>query len=255
MIITRFSQLLQEYHHLGEADVFAGQVPPSHLKSALLVDLAARGIVLIPSATAQIVNASKTSQAFLLRPWMVPLTRVIGRRKELFDALAEYERHGIREVITKTDRQHCGQGIFHWQDVAMAYNCLAMRAEAYPFVLQPFVKAFTDVRVIVVGDFHEAYSRRNPHGFRMNLAAGGVSRPFRLTPEQHRVCLDAMHRARMPFAHIDLMITPEEKIYLSEIRLNGGVHGATIARRELDALKHAHLMDLARQAAGSHLEP
>jgi glutathione synthase/RimK-type ligase-like ATP-grasp enzyme len=251
MIITRFSQLLKEYHCLRKADVFVGQVPPAHLKSALLVDLTARGITLIPSATAQIVNASKTAQAFLLHPWMVPHTCVIGRRKELFDALADYERHGIREAVTKTDRQHCGQGIFHWTDLDLAYNFLALRGETYPFVLQPFIEAFTDVRVIVVDDFCEAYSRHNPHGFRMNLAAGGVSRPFRLTAEQHRVCLEAMQRAGMPYAHIDLMITPEEKIYVSEIRLHGGVHGAAVVRRELEALKQTHVMNLARLAAGS----
>ncbi len=249
MIITRFSQLLQDFQRLENGDVFVGQLPASHLKTTLLTDLSARGITFIPSATAQLANASKCAQTFLLLPWMLPHTRVIGRRRELFDALADYERQGIREAVTKTDRQHCGLGVFRWSSPELAYNCLAMRDEVYPLVLQPFVEAFTDVRVIRVGDYCEAYSRSNPYGFRMNLAAGAVSRPFRLTRRHQDFCLEAMRRVRMPYAHIDLMITPDEKIFISEIRLNGGVHGAAIARRELDVLKHTHLMALARQIA------
>ncbi len=249
MIITRFSQLLQVYQRLEKGDVFVGQLPATHLKSALLVDLAARGVICIPSATAQMVNASKTAQAFLLSPWMLPHTRVIGRRRELFDALNDYERRGILEVVTKTDRLHCGQGVFHWPDLDTAYNCLALHDESYPLVLQPFVNAFTDVRVILIGDFCEAYSRSNPHGFRKNLAAGGTCRPFGLSGAQMDFCRRAMQRVGMPYAHIDLMITSDDKLFISEIRLNAGVHGAATARRELDALKHTHVMALAGQLA------
>ena len=64
MIVTRFSQLIRDYHRLGTGDVFIGQVPSSSLKSAMLTDLTERGVVLLPAATAQILNASKVAQAF-----------------------------------------------------------------------------------------------------------------------------------------------------------------------------------------------
>jgi ribosomal protein S6--L-glutamate ligase len=255
MIITRFSDLTRLYHQLGRGDVFVGQIPRSHMRSAMLVDLQARGIALIPSATAQQINASKAAQAFLLHSWMLPQTRVVSRRKELLEVLGEYRSLSIRTVVTKADRLHCGYGVCKWTDQDNLYNCISTRDdEVYPMVLQPFVEIYTDVRVILVGDFCEAYSRTNPGDFRMNLATGGQSRPYNLAPEQLNFCRTVLQRCRMPFAHIDLMITPENQVYLSEIRLNGGIHGARITRNDLDRLKQSRMKALAEQAAGSQEE-
>lgn len=251
MIITRFSQLIQDYHRLGPGDVFIGQVPASPLKAAMLADLVARGVQMFPGATAQLMNASKAAQAFVLLPWMVPNTRVICRRKELLDALSFYVRKKITAAVTKADRLHCGHGVCKWDNLDTLYSCLSMGRDVYPFVLQPFVKEFMDVRVIMVGSYCEAYSRLNPHGFRMNLAAGGQSRPYRLSQGQYQFCQAVMQRSQMPYAHLDLMITPDEKCFLSEIRLNGGIQGAQVLRMDLDQMKQKHLLALARQTAGA----
>lgn len=248
MIITRFNQLIQDFHRLAAGDVFIGQVPASPLKSAILADLTARGVKVLPGETAQLINASKAAQAFVLLPWMVPHTRVICRRKELLDALGDYARLGIDATLTKADRLHCGHGVCKWDSLDTLYGCVSMGQNIYPFVLQPFVEEFTDVRVIIVGEYCEAYSRLNPHGFRMNLAAGGQSRVYQLAPDQYQFCLKMMERSHMPYAHLDLMITPDQKCYVSEIRLNGGIHGARVTRPALDKMKQKQLLALARQS-------
>jgi glutathione synthase/RimK-type ligase-like ATP-grasp enzyme len=245
MIVNRFSQLTQVFDDLGPGDLFIGQVPSSYLRSAIFIDLVARGVRLLPSAGAQTLSASKSAQAFVLKKWMASDTRVIYRRKALLDAVAAYERSGITSAVTKAEHQHCGHGVRKWDQLETLYNCLSLDDRHYPFVLQPFLDVETDLRVIVVGDFWEAYARCNPHGFRMNLAAGGQSRPYTLSDSQKALCLEIMTRAQMPFAHIDLLITRDGATYLSEVSLNGGLHGATISGAELAQLKQAHLSWLA----------
>jgi ribosomal protein S6--L-glutamate ligase len=249
MIYTRYSKFIQAYHRLERGDVYLGQVPSSHLKSAILADLTARGIRLIPSAAAQMLHASKVAQAFILKPWMVPLTTAVVRRKQLLDAIVQFHRKEIKTVITKADRLHCGQGIRKWDNLEMIYACLGLDDTALPFVLQPFVEQFVDLRVIVVDDYCEAYVRTNPHNFRNNLSTGGESQPHSLTDQQTDLCRELMQRTQMPFAHIDLMLTPDGSAYLSEIRLNGGIQGARISRQELEQKKQRRLMALAQQAA------
>lgn len=244
MIITSYSHLVQVYQDLGPGDVFVGRIPASHQKAVILMDLTARGVSLLPSAMAQMLAASKTAQAFVLNQWMLPHTQVISRRQELMDALGHYARNGIETAVTKQDHLHCGHGVRQWRDLEMLYNCLSLDNSCFPFVLQPFADVSTDLRVIIVGEFCEAYARNNPDGFRMNLAAGGSSRPYALSEAQKELCRRTMIRAQMPYAHIDLMITADGGIYLSEINLNGGLHGACISRLELDRLKQDHLMAL-----------
>ncbi len=250
MIVTRYSHLAQIYHQLASGDAYVGLVPPSPLRAGVLTDLTARGVRLFPSATAQMLSASKAMQAFVLGPWMLPHTRVINRRKQLLDGLNDYGRLGIKAAVTKAEDQHCGHGVRRWNDLEMLYNCLSLDDGHYPFVLQPFVSVAADLRAIVVGDYFEAYARCNPHGFRMNLAAGGSSQPCELQEAQLALCRRVMARGQMPYAHIDLIITEDEAVYLSEISLNGGLHGARIAKEELDQMKHARLMMMAEEESG-----
>jgi ribosomal protein S6--L-glutamate ligase len=249
MIYTRYSKFIQAYHRLEQGDVYLGKVPSSHLKSAILADLTARGVRLIPSAAAQMINASKVAQAFILNPWMVPLTTAVVRRKQLLDAITQYSRANIETVITKADGLHCGQGIRKWDNLELIYACLGLDNTAMPFVLQPFVEQFEDLRVIAVDNYIEAYVRTNPHNFRNNLSTGGQHHPHALTEQQIDLCRTLMQRAQMPFAHIDLMLIPDGSVYLSEIRLNGGIQGARISRQELEQKKQRLLMALAQQAA------
>jgi hypothetical protein len=55
----------------------------------------------------------------------------------------------------------------------------------------------------------------------------------------------------MPHAHLDLMVTPDGSMYLSEIRFNGGIHGAQISRQQLEKKKRSHLMALAEQTGST----
>ena len=160
MIITRFSQLTQEYHRLAAGDVFVGQL----------------------------LNASKVAQAFVLNPWMVPHTFAITRRRELLEAITAYDEMGISTAVTKADGLHCGHGVRKWDNLETLYSCLAFDDRAYPFVLQPHVADFTDIRVVIVGDYTEAYCRSNPHNFRKNLAVGGRSTSHVLAPAEEIYC-------------------------------------------------------------------
>lgn len=245
MIITRFSQLIREYHRLAAGDVFVGQVPLSYLKSALLADLSDRGIRLVPSAIAQLLHASKVAQAFVLNPWMVPHTFAITRRRELLDAITAYDEMGISVAVTKADSLHCGHGVRKWDNLETLYSCLAFDDKAFPFVLQPHIADFTDIRVVMVGDYIEAYRRCNPHNFRKNLAIGGHSASHALAPAEEQFCRTIMDRAGMPYAHLDLMLMADGVIYCLEIRLNGGIQGARIERQALEQMKRARLLELA----------
>lgn len=247
MIITRFSHLTQVFDDIGPGDLFLGQVPSCHLKSAILIDLTARGVYLLPSADAQVLSASKSAQALALKRWMAPDTRVIQRRKALLDAIVDYERNGITAAVTKSEHRHCGHGVRKWDQLETMYNCLTLNDCHYPFVLQPFLDVETDLRVIVVGDYREAYARSNPHGFRKNLATGGASAPHSLSAAQKALCRAVMERAQMPYAHIDLMITRGGETFLSEVSLAGGLRGATVSDAELAAMKQAHLEKMAEE--------
>ncbi|MBR9980206.1 MAG: hypothetical protein KFF50_04185 [Desulfatitalea sp.] len=250
MRIDRFTHLLEVYETLGPGDLFVGQVPATPLKEALLADLASRGVRLLPSVTAQVIHGSKCAQAFLLERWMAPHTRVAHRRKVLLDTLGDYKRLGITAAVTKHPHLHCGHGVRLWDNLETLYSCMSLDERHYPFVLQPFETVAADVRVIMVGDFLEAYARTNPDGFRKNLAVGGSSRPHTLDGGQHEICRQVMDRAQMPYAHIDLMITAAGETYLSEISLNGGILGARVARPDLERMKRERLEALAQNLSG-----
>ena len=247
MIICSTRELRARYDELGAGDCYVGTVSARHLKQAILIDLASRGVACYPSALSQTLNGSKVAQAFIYRQWMVPHTLAICRRADLIAAISHLAAHGIGAVVSKQDHMHCGHGIRRWQSIEQLYNCLGFDTTAYPFVLQPFVENFTDVRVIMVGDYEEAYIRENPNSFRGNLAAGGQSRPCELNADNHRLCRAAMQRGGFPYAHIDLMIDGDGGAYLCEIALNGGTHGARIDRRELDRKKKELLLNLAQK--------
>ena len=122
---------------------------------------------------------------------------------------------------------------------------MALSESSYPFVVQPFLESFTDARVIIVGDYVEAYIRHNPHNFRMNISTGGKNYPYTLDKDKEAFCIDAMKRGKFPFAHLDLQITDDGRCYLSEIALSGGIKGAGIRREELEQKKKSVLERLA----------
>lgn len=240
---------------LGPGDVAAGPLPASFLSGPLALDLAERGVRFVPSLLCQILSRSKCAQAEILGGFMAPHTRAVRRRAELLCAVNDYARLGIGAVVSKQEGMHCGHGVRRWESIEALYNAVAFEKGAYPFVLQPFLSGIADVRVIVVGEYVEAYLRENPFHFRANLAAGGTGRPFPVDPAAERLCRKAMARGRFPYAHLDLQLTPAGECYLAEIALDAGASAARIGRAELERRKREVLeREIAAAAAGDAAE-
>lgn len=249
MIIKNNRELRTLYHELSAGDVFIGNLSLKHLKHTMLIDMLEHGINCLPSPLSQILNSSKVAQAFVLRDWMLPLTTVIPRRTDLIEAVNTFNKHNIGSVVTKQDNLHCGHGVRRWESIETLYSFMALSESSYPFVLQPLWEKFTDIRVIIVADFVEAYSRYNPHNFRVNITLGGTGSAYDLDEKKEAFCRSAMQRGKFPFAHVDLMLLENGECYLSEIALNGGVKGARISREALDQKKQSLLEQLARKIA------
>lgn len=248
MIVKSNRELKALYHELSAGDVFIGNLSMKFLKHPMLIDMLERGICCLPSPLSQILNSSKTTQAFVLKEWMLPLTVAIRRRSDLIEAINTFNKHNIGPVVTKQDGMHCGHGIRRWDTIETLYSFIALSESSYPFVLQPFREKFTDVRAIIVGDYVEAYTRYNPHNFRVNITLGGIGSPIEMDEKMEAFCRSVMQRGKFPFAHIDLMLLENNECYVSEIALNGGVKGARISREVLDQKKEALLEQLVQEA-------
>ncbi len=195
----------------------------------LLLDLSARGIRLIPSATSQMASKSKTFQARIFSPWMIPHTTVIYDIHSLLETVSQYQKNSITKVILKHDRKNAGVGILLYNSIEDVYNQAANNIISFPFVLQPFLAESEDIRVIIIGDYIEAYKRYSPYNFRNNLHCGGTAEPFSLQKKEYDFCQEILKRGDFPYGHLDLMITGEQDIYLAEINLRGGIRGARIS--------------------------
>lgn len=237
MIIRTNRELREHYDELKGGDCFIGMLSLKNLKHRTFIDLLERGIRFFPSALSQTLGHSKVAQALAFRQWMIPHTLTITRRVDLMHAINTYNQHGISAVVTKEDRLQCGFGVRRWNNIEAVYNHVAFNTSSYPFVLQPFLGSYTDVRVIIAGDYYEAYTRKNQYNFRMNLTAGGTSRRYTPTEAQLALCHSVVERGKFPYAHVDLLVTEDGHSYLSEIALNGGMKGARIKREDLDDLK------------------
>ena len=239
MIIRSVTELRKRFHTMTAGDLFCGIIGAGPGKATMLIDLASRGVHCLPAPLAQMLNGSKVAQALVLKEYMLPDTAVVARRKDLFDLIAQYNRHQIAAVITKEDRLHCGRGVRRWEGIETLHSFMALNQGFHPFVIQPFKNQLTDVRAIIVGDFVEAYVRYNPDNFRANISAGGESRPYALVRQEEQFCRAVMERAQFPFAHIDLQIMADGRYFLSEIALNGGIRAARINREQLEDKKKA----------------
>lgn len=251
MILRSSVELDQRFDALGPGDVVLGQLPARYLRGALAADLLERGVCCVPSVFCQLLSRSKVAQALVYRRWMAPHTLTVSRRVELMDALNYCGRHRIEAVVTKQEGMHCGHGIRRWENAEALYNTVAFTDAAFPFVLQPYMAGISDVRVIVVGDYVEAYLRENFYNFRSNLASGGTSRPLAMDAAAEGLCRQVMERGRFPYAHIDIQLTAEGVCYLSEIALDGGISAARIKREELNRKKQEQLEKCLQKSAYS----
>ena len=250
MIIRTNRELKQQYHVLQKGDCFLGMLSFKNLRHQMFIDLLERGVCIIPSSLSQMLARSKAAQAMFLNPWMIPHTTVVNRRIGLLHLTNRYVELGVGAVVTKEDRLHCGMGIHRWDHIEAVYNHASHRPESFPFVVQPFIKDYTDIRVVVAGDYWEAYQRENKNNFRNNLSVGGKRRPYELNETQVALCKAVLKRGKFPYAHIDLLVKSDGTSYLSEIALNGGLKGARIERGALDEMKK----DILEKAAAKEHE-
>lgn len=239
-LVTDNHTLRRHYDDLTAGDCIIGRVRIKATEEHLLLDLVERGIQLFPSALAQLACRSKCLQARLYGKEMVPRTRAIHDLHDMQEAITLYHRHGIGRVVTKHDRRNAGMGVHLWNSSEEVFSLASFGSMEFPFVLQPFVEQSRDIRVIVLGEYVEAYWRHNPHNFRNNLHFGGESSPCELTDPQWQLCQRIMKRGKFPYAHLDLMVSPDDTTYLAEINLRGGIRGACITpaayQEKLDAI-------------------
>jgi len=225
-------QLRALYGELGAGDLFIGRLRLRPSEENLVVDLLSRGVTLFPSGLAQLLCRSKAMQATLFAREMLPDTKAIHDLHGLMQLLPHYQRQGITRVVSKRDRANAGLGINLWGSLEEVFNQASLGALPFPFVVQPYYENCRDIRVIILGDYREAYWRDNPDNFRHNLHFGGQSSPAVLDEPQLELCRQVMARGGFPYAHLDLMVTPDQGSYLAEINLRGGIRGAAISPTE-----------------------
>lgn len=234
-VITDNDTLFATYQDLDYGDVIVGRLRLKPSEETVLVDLAARGITLIPSGLSQLASRSKVLQARIFIEYMLPGTVAVHDLHDLFAVITLYQRNGFDRVVSKQDRRNAGMGILLWNTIEEVYSQAACGNIPFPFVLQPFTPGSRDIRVIILDDYIEAYERHNPSNFRHNLHGGGTSHPFEITDDQQDFCRRVMARGRFPYCHLDIMLLPSGKLYLGEINLRGGLKGARIKAAEYAA--------------------
>lgn len=220
------------YEELTSGDIVVGRIRLHPGEEHLLLDLQARGIRLIPSACSQLLSRSKVFQARILHRFMVPGTAAVYSMHDLMQVVTDYGSRKVGKVVCKLDRANGGMGILLYASIEDIYTQAVLGSIAFPFVVQPYLTECRDVRVVVLGEHVEAYSRHNINNFRHNLHCGGESSPWDLPEDQLGLCRQIMKRADFPYAHIDLLLTPAGNTWLCEINLRGGLRGAGISQED-----------------------
>ena len=231
-IIRTITEFNRHYRSLGPGDLVLGLFPWRAGEEVKLLDLMGRGVAFFPPALAQMLARSKVAQAEVLGEFMVPGTFVAYSLPDVARRLGEFHDQGDGQVITKRDRAHLGLGVSLWPSLEVLYSLGGLQGLPYPLVVQPFLTGARDLRVVVLGDYLEAYERFNPHSFRKNLFQGGTSRPAPITPELRALCRRTMDRGKFPYAILDLLASATGEFYLSEISLKGGLTGARLSQAE-----------------------
>jgi glutathione synthase/RimK-type ligase-like ATP-grasp enzyme len=217
------------YQQLKKDDIIYGRIRLKPGEEHVLTDLLERGIRLIPSAISQLASRSKTFQARIFGDFMLPDTLPVYDSHALLSATTTYRKKQYSRVILKHDRKNAGLGIHTFNDIEELYNYVSIGSLFFPFVIQPYHEKSRDIRVIILGDYVEAYERINPHNIRNNLHCGGNSTPYELPYQQFKLCKKVMQRGNFPYAHLDLILSPNGDCHLMEINLRGGLKGAIIS--------------------------
>ncbi|MDW7774356.1 MAG: hypothetical protein SCH71_15830 [Desulfobulbaceae bacterium] len=245
-IITDNKTLAAGYEELTAEDTIVGRLRLSPGEEHVLLDLAVRGVNLIPSALSQLCSRSKVFQAKILEPFMIPGTKAVYSMPGMMHLVSDYGRKKVGRVVCKLDRANGGLGILLYGSIEDVYSQAVLGTLTFPFVVQPYLAGSRDVRVVCLGEYTEAYTRHNPDNFRHNLHCGGRSSAWDMDEEQLQLCRKVMARADFPYAFIDLLITPAGGVWVNEINLRGGLRGAKISQKDyllaVDSI-HAAFLD------------
>ncbi len=223
--------LFTQYQQLKNGDIICGRIRLRPGEEHILTDLVERGIQLLPSASSQLASRSKVFQAKIFSDFMLPGTLAVYNTHDILKASSLYNKLQLTRVILKCDRKNGGLGVHLFNNIEDLYNHAGGETFPFPFVVQPFQQENRDIRVIILQDYHEAYERENPSNFRSNLHCGGKSTEFTLSDQQISFCHEVMQRGKFPYAHLDLMLLPDNSYRLTEINLRGGLRGAKISGR------------------------
>lgn len=223
--------LFKRYPDLGKGDIICCRIRLRPGEEHLLLDLSRKKVRAIPSLNAQLCSRSKTYQTRLFSAHMYPHTRVIYNRYDLMETISLFEQQALGKVVLKQEGKNGGIGIFLFNHIEELYAASLRSPLPYPFVVQPFIDNYRDIRVIILDDYVEAYERESAGSFRQNLHCGGVSRQYSLSVGQLDFCKEIMSSGEFPYAHIDLALT-DTACYLAEINLRGGLKGAALSARD-----------------------
>ena len=230
LIVRSITELGRRFPELAAGDLVLGPLAVKPGAEITLVDLHDRGVVFFPPLLAQLVARAKTAQTQVLGDFMLPGTFVAYGPADLAARLADPRLSG--PVVTKRDRAHLGLGVGSWPSLEALFSLAGLTPLPFPLVVQPLLEGARDVRVVVVGDYAEAYARLNPQGFRKNLFQGGSSRPMELGPGLLDFCRRVMARGKFPYAVLDVLLGPQGEAYLSEINFHAGLKGSKIGQAE-----------------------
>ncbi len=243
-IVLSYQAFRKYFQEFKEGDLIGIRLPLKKEEIGLIIDLIRRKVTAFPSFLSQVLSTSKTLQAEILKPFMLPYTFSIQDKNSLLLAISELskQKEKFQKFVTKDDRANCGLGVRLWNSLEEIYNVAGTPVLPFPFVLQPFYEKIRDIRVIILGKYHtEAYERINPYNFRKNLFLGGTAREYKLNKKEIEFCKKVMERGEFPYAHLDLLYVGNKGPYLSEISLRGGIKGAKIGHQAYEeTIKKIH---------------
>lgn len=228
IVIKDNQSLFNHYNSLEAGDIICCRIRLKPGEEHLLLNLSERGVKAVPSLTSQLCSRSKAFQTRLFSWAMLPGTTVIYTVHDLLKVIGQYGNCSISKVVLKQEGKNGGLGIFLFNSIEDIYTQSAVGMHSYPFVIQPFISDFRDLRVIILDDYIEVYERISSGSFRHNLHCGGTPRPSELSDQQLRLCQKIMDQGAFPYAHLDLMVRDDGTTYFTEINLRGGLRGAKI---------------------------
>lgn len=245
IVVRSLTELRRRYPELAAGDLVLGSFAVKPGEEIKLLDLQERNVVFFPPLLAQMVVRTKTSQAQVLRDYMLPGTFVAYGVADLSARLGDARLSG--PIVTKRDRAHLGMGVSIWPSLEALHSLASLQPLPFPLVVQPFLAAARDLRVVIVGEYTEAYERYNPQGFRKNLFQGGAFRPADINQELLSFCRRAMARGKFPYAVLDVLHSPQREAYLSEINFHAGLRGSQLGQAEYRRRVKAILEDFYHQ--------